>query len=45
MGDATYVMRVVLGLANETPGCDANLNGSISIGDVTLIERIILGLN
>jgi hypothetical protein len=45
MGDATKVMRIVLGLDPLTLGADANGDGVVNMGDVTRIMRIILGLS
>ena len=45
MGDATKVMRIILGLDPLTSGADANGDGVVNMGDVTKIELIILGLN
>jgi hypothetical protein len=45
MGDATRVMRIVLGLDPLTTGADANGDGIVNMGDVTKIMRIILGLS
>jgi hypothetical protein len=44
MGDATKVMRIILGLDTATLGADANGDGIINMGDVTKIMRIILGI-
>ena len=45
MGDATKVMRIILGLDSLTVGADVNGDGVVNMGDVTKIEMIILGLN
>ena len=45
MGDATMVMRIILGLDSPTPGADANGDTIINMGDMTKIEMIILGLD
>jgi len=44
MGDATRVMRIILGLDQSTLSADANRDGQINMGDVTKIMLIILGL-
>lgn len=45
MGDATKVMRIILGLDQGAPSADANGDGVADMGDVTRIMRIILGLD
>ena len=39
-----YVEKAILGSVPATPGCDANLDGTIDIADVLQVERIILGV-
>jgi hypothetical protein len=45
MGDATKVMRIILGLDPSVPEADANGDGLVNMGDVTKIMRIIIGQN
>jgi hypothetical protein len=42
--DITKVERVIVGLDADTPGSDANGDGSINALDITRIELIIAGL-
>jgi len=39
--DMDYVMRVIMGLNTPTPGCDANQNGVIDMGDVVFISNML----
>lgn len=43
VGDVTFVQRVLFKLLAPNAGCDVNLNLVINIGDVTGIQRKILG--
>jgi hypothetical protein len=43
--DITYAERVILGLNAPTAGSDANLSGTISIGDIAKIEKLIIPSN
>jgi hypothetical protein len=45
MADVTRVLREILGLDPITPGADANQDGQTNMGDVTKIQKIILGIS
>jgi RHS repeat-associated protein len=40
--DGTYVMYVIMGYYTATPGCDANGDSTINMGDVNCIENMII---
>jgi YD repeat-containing protein len=43
--DMTYVERVILGQSPQTPGCDANQNGIVEMGDVVAISSLFNDYN
>jgi len=43
-GDATLVLRMVVGLSEQDMLGDMNRNGMIDTGDATLILRRVVGL-
>jgi hypothetical protein len=44
VSDVTWIEDVMLSIYPPTAGCDADLDGSISVLDVTRTEDIILGI-
>lgn len=44
VNDVTFLNRVILGLEAPRAGCDANLSQTITIADVTKLERLLAGI-
>jgi hypothetical protein len=44
VNDVTFLNRVILGLEAPRAGCDANISQSITIADVTKLERLLAGI-
>ena len=45
IGTITKVERVIAVLDAQTPGADANLDGSVDALDITKVERAVAGLD
>ena len=45
VGDAIGILRIVVGLADDSPLADANQNGTTEVGDAIKILRIVVGLD